>query len=78
MKFEKGYILSFDGPLMIDIGADDQFGDLLGTEAMVRAVAARRQSATLRLQPGYDHSYFFVSSFMGDHIAFHAEALHKD
>jgi S-formylglutathione hydrolase len=27
------------------------------------------------MQPGYDHSYFFVSSFMEDHIAFHAEAL---
>ena len=47
-------------------------------EAMARAVAARRQPATLRLQPGYDHSYFFVSSFMDDHIAFHAEALYKD
>ena len=68
----------FDGQLMIDTGTEDQFGDLLGTEAMARAVAARRQPATLRLQPGYDHSYFFVSSFMDDHIAFHAEALYKD
>ena len=32
--------------------------------------------ATLRLQKGYDHSYFFVSRFMEDHIAFHAEALY--
>ncbi len=68
----------FDGPLMIDTGTKDQFGALLGTEAMARAVAARRQPAVLRLQPGYDHSYFFVSSFMDDHIAFHAEALYKD
>jgi S-formylglutathione hydrolase len=27
------------------------------------------------MQPGYDHSYFFVASFMEDHVAFHAEAL---
>ena len=37
---------------------------------------ARRVAATLRLQPGYDHSYFFVSSFIEDHVAFHAEALY--
>ncbi|MEM6665930.1 MAG: S-formylglutathione hydrolase [Pseudomonadota bacterium] len=30
---------------------------------------------TLRMQPGYDHSYYFISSFMGDHIAWHAERL---
>jgi S-formylglutathione hydrolase len=68
----------FDGPLMIDTGTKDQFGALLGTEAMARAVAARRQPAVLRLQQGYDHSYFFVASFMDDHIAFHAEVLYKD
>jgi S-formylglutathione hydrolase len=45
---------------------------------MARAVAARRQPAVLRLQQGYDHSYFFVASFMDDHIAFHAEVLYKD
>jgi S-formylglutathione hydrolase len=39
------------------------------------AVADRHQAATIRMQPGYDHSYFFVASFMPDHVAFHAEAL---
>ena len=34
------------------------------------------QQANLRLQPGYDHSYFFVSTFMEDHVSFHAEALY--
>ena len=29
----------------------------------------------IRMQPGYDHSYFFVQSFMGDHVAWHAERL---
>lgn len=65
----------FDGPLLIDTGTADQFGDLLMTEALAEAIAMRRQPATLRLQKGYDHSYFFVSTFMSDHVAFHAEAL---
>jgi len=30
---------------------------------------------TLRMQEGYDHSYFFISTFVADHLAFHAEAL---
>lgn len=67
--------LGFDGPVLIDTGTADQFGDKLGTAAMAQAIATRRQGATLRLQPGYDHSYFFVASFMEDHVAFHAEAL---
>ncbi|MBC6407906.1 MAG: S-formylglutathione hydrolase [Rhodobacteraceae bacterium] len=65
----------FDGPMLIDTGTQDQFIDLLRPEAFAEAVAGRRQSATLRLQPGYDHSYFFVSTFMEDHVTFHAEAL---
>ena len=64
---EKG----FDGPVLIDTGTADQFIDLLKPEALAHAVAERRQQATLRMQPGYDHSYFFVSSFM-------AGALYQD
>ncbi|MEJ6390067.1 S-formylglutathione hydrolase [Gymnodinialimonas ulvae] len=67
----------FDGPILIDTGTDDQFGDLLKTEALAHAAAARRQQMTLRMQPGYDHSYFFVSSFMEEHISFHADALYS-
>lgn len=69
--------VGFDGPMLIDTGTKDQFSDLLKTEALAEAIAARRQPATLRLQPGYDHSYFFVSSFIEDHVAFHAEALYS-
>ena len=65
-----------DIPLLIDTGSSDQFIDLLQPEALAEAVAGRRVPATLRLQKGYDHSYFFVSSFMEDHVAFHAEALY--
>ncbi|QYX56646.1 S-formylglutathione hydrolase [Roseovarius sp. SCSIO 43702] len=66
----------FDGPVLTDTGTEDQFSDLLNTADLFAAVAERRQQATLRLQPGYDHSYFFVSTFMEDHVSFHAEALY--
>ena len=65
----------FDGPMLIDTGTQDQFWDLLGTEAFSAAFAKRRQEGQIRLQKGYDHSYFFVSSFMEEHVRFHAEAL---
>lgn len=69
---EKG----FDGPVLVDTGTKDQFIDLLNPEAFAQAVNARRQQATLRLQPGYDHSYFFIATFMEEHVAFHADALY--
>ncbi len=65
----------FDGPMLIDTGTNDQFWDLLGTEAFATAMTAKRQEGLLRLQKGYDHSYFFISTFMEDHVNFHAEAL---
>ena len=71
---EKG----FDGPILIDTGTSDQFIDLLKPEALAHAAAERRQQATLRMQPGYDHSYFFVSTFMEEHVSFHADALYQN
>ncbi len=68
----------FDGPVLIDQGSKDQFLDLLKPEALAQAMMERRQSGQFRMQAGYDHSYFFVSTFMADHIAFHAEALYRD
>ena len=65
----------FPGPLLVDQGSADPYLDLLMPEALAEAVARRRQPATLRLQDGYDHSYFFVASFIRDHVRFHAEAL---
>ncbi|MHC0052138.1 S-formylglutathione hydrolase [Actibacterium sp. D379-3] len=66
----------FGGPMLIDQGGSDQFLDLLKPEALAAAIAETRQPATFRMHKGYDHSYFFVSSFMEDHVAFHAEALY--
>lgn len=68
----------FDGPMLVDTGTKDQFLDLLRPEALAAAVSTRRQQAMLRLQPGYDHSYFFISTFMEDHVTFHAEALYSE
>ena len=70
--------VGFDGPVLIDTGTADQFGDLLKTEALASAIAERRQEATLRMQKGYDHSYFFVSTFMEEHVSFHADALYRE
>ncbi len=70
--------IGFNGPVLIDTGTSDQFIELLKPEALSAAIAKRRQEATVRLQPGYDHSYFFVSTFMEDHVTFHADALYTD
>ncbi|MEM1235829.1 MAG: S-formylglutathione hydrolase [Pseudomonadota bacterium] len=67
--------IGLDAPLLVDTGTADQFIDLLNPEALAGAIASRRQQAVYRMQPGYDHSYFFVASFMADHVAFHTEAL---
>jgi len=63
------------GEVLIDQGNSDQFLDLLKPEALAEAMAARRQPGAFRIQPGYDHSYFFVATFIGDHVAHHARAL---
>ncbi len=67
----------FDGPVLLDTGTDDQFMNLLMPEALAAAASTKRQQAIIRYQPGYDHSYFFVASFMEDHMNFHAEALYS-
>ncbi|WP_226628758.1 S-formylglutathione hydrolase [Alloyangia pacifica] len=61
--------------ILVDQGASDQFLELLQPEALASAMTRRRQPGVLRMQPGYDHSYFFVNSFAGDHVAWHAARL---
>ena len=68
---DKGY----PGEVLIDQGTSDQVLDLLKPEALAQAMAARRQPGEFRMQKGYDHSYFFVQTFMGDHIHWHAQRL---
>ncbi len=67
----------FDGEVLVDQGTADQFLDLLMPEALAQAMTASRQPGTFRMQAGYDHSYFFVSTFMASHIRFHARALRR-
>lgn len=62
--------------LLIDQGDADSFlVDQLKPELLTAACAAAGMPVTLRMQPGYDHSYYFISTFMADHIAWHAERL---
>lgn len=63
-------------PLLVDVGTSDNFLDSqLRPELLEAACKKARVSLTLRRQPGYDHSYYFISTFMRDHIAWHAEHL---
>lgn len=64
-------------PLLVDQGGADEFyqqGQLL-PENLEAACNTAGHPITLRIQPGYDHSYYFISSFIGDHLAHHAKAL---
>ena len=64
--------------LLVDQGRADNFLDeQLKTHLLDEACRAADIPATIRMQEGYDHSYFFVSSFIDDHIAWHAERLKK-
>jgi len=63
-------------PLLVDQGDDDGFGaEQLRPELLEQACVAANHPLQLRRQPGYDHSYYFVASFIGEHIAHHAAAL---
>ena len=62
--------------LLVDQGEADNFlDDQLKTHLLAEACRAARQKAVIRMQPGYDHSYYFISTFMADHLAWHAERL---
>ncbi|MDR0781210.1 MAG: S-formylglutathione hydrolase [Pseudomonadales bacterium] len=62
--------------ILVDQGQDDQFlVEQLKPELLQAACQAAKHPLTLRLHSGYDHSYFFIASFIADHIAHHAEAL---
>ena len=62
--------------ILIDQGDADPFlVEQLKPELLVAAGETARQTITLRMQPGYDHSYFFMASFIADHVAFHARRL---
>ena len=62
--------------ILVDQGDADPFlAEQLKPELLRAAAKAAGQGLTLRMQPGYDHSYFFMASFIADHLAFHAKRL---
>jgi S-formylglutathione hydrolase len=62
--------------LLVDVGDADPFIEKeLRPELLERACAGAGIALTLRRQPGYDHSYYFISTFMTDHLRWHAERL---
>lgn len=63
-------------PLLVDQGsADDFLATQLQPERLDAACKQAGHPLTLRIQPGYDHSYYFIATFIGDHLAHHAKAL---
>ncbi|HEY2145423.1 MAG TPA: S-formylglutathione hydrolase [Steroidobacteraceae bacterium] len=66
----------YPGPILIDQGSADQYlGAELLPEKFAAAAAKSGQELNLRMQPGYDHGYYFIQTFMADHLRHHAEQL---
>ncbi|MFN7273407.1 MAG: alpha/beta hydrolase-fold protein, partial [Gammaproteobacteria bacterium] len=66
----------FPGEILVDQGLADRFLELqLKPDALEAAAAASGQRLTLRRHPGYDHGYFFIQSFIADHLLHHARLL---
>ena len=64
------------GPILVDQGTADKFlEEQLKPERLLDAARRSGQVLELRRQPGYDHGYFFISTFMEDHLRFHAARL---
>lgn len=66
------------GPILVDQGEDDPYlAEQLQPERLAAACTAAVIDLTLRMRPGYDHSYAFVSTFMAEHIDWHSALLHR-
>jgi len=64
--------------ILIDVGAADHFLEReLQPKRFVEAAESAGQRVTLRMQEGYDHSYYFVSTFIDDHLRWHAQELSR-
>lgn len=63
-------------PILVDQGEADQFYPAqLRTQSLIDAAGQHQSDAVIRLQSGYDHSYYFISSFIEEHLRFHAKHL---
>ncbi len=75
LVLQKGSV--FD-EILIDQGLDDQFYAQLNPEKFKQACLDAGQHLTLRQHKGYDHGYYFIQSFIDDHLQFHAIQLEKN
>ncbi|PNI05996.1 S-formylglutathione hydrolase [Vibrio diazotrophicus] len=63
-------------PILVDQGNADSFlTEQLKPETLQSAAIEAKANLTLRIQPGYDHSYYFIQTFIDDHLEFHAKYL---
>jgi S-formylglutathione hydrolase len=66
------------GAILVDVGSADPFIEKeLRPELLERACADAGIALTVNRREGYDHSYYFISTFMAEHIAWHAERLRR-
>jgi S-formylglutathione hydrolase len=66
----------FHGPILLDQGSADKFlAEQLYPEIFAEACRRAGQAFELRMHPGYDHGYYFIQTFIADHLAWHASAL---
>jgi S-formylglutathione hydrolase len=73
---ERGAAKGVYDDILIDQGSADSFlENQLKPELLEAACREAGQKLTLRMQPGYDHSYFFIATFVADHITWHAKRL---
>ena len=76
LLLESGAASGVYDDILVDQGDADQFlTDQLKPELLKATADKAGQKLTIRMQPGYDHSYFFMASFIDDHVAFHAARL---
>ena len=78
-QYDASLLLVSEGctlPILVDQGEADNFlHEQLKPQALVQAAKQVNADLTLRMQAGYDHSYYFIASFIEDHLRFHAEHL---
>ena len=69
-------ILGAEAPILVDQGTSDNFLDTQLKPGLLKEACGRaRVPLELRMREGYDHSYFFIATFVADHLRFHAQAL---
>jgi len=85
LAFDATEIMEKNGPfasfemILIDQGTNDEFlEEQLKPKNFALACSKAKQKLKLRMQEGYDHSYYFISSFASDHVNFHCDALEKE